>query len=164
MVVLNVPDMVNVSDGKVACQCLFCCCNLWCLNSAQTSIVALWGLFYTLTVTKSWPTDLSCKFWCFWGPSKSCVVGIPSRSPLRCRLDWLQTACCCCNSFNSSIPLSLEHHLIILVIMSATPKVPPSSTMESDLSTGGASFEMHETLLHCFLPPHSCKMFRKSKT
>lgn len=29
------------------------------------------------------------------------------------------------NSFNSSIPLSLEHHLIILVIMPATPTAPP---------------------------------------
>lgn len=29
------------------------------------------------------------------------------------------------SSFNSSVPLSLEHQLIISVIMLATPKVPP---------------------------------------
>lgn len=103
--VLNVPDTVAAFGEKLACQ-------LAAINN--TEIVFMSALFSQGSY--SHPIRNSCARHMKLLLLSPIQVWLTSNSLL------LKPA----NSFNSSIRLSLEHPLIIPLIMPATPKFPPS--------------------------------------
>lgn len=69
------------------------------------------------------------------------------------------------SSFNSSVPLSLEHHLIISVIMPATPKVPPlhhNRTWPEQKEKKRLGSFWNAFLVFSYLPSLPLKEFHKS--
>lgn len=69
------------------------------------------------------------------------------------------------SSFNSGVPLSLEHHLIISVIMPATPKVPPlhhNRTWPEQKGKKRLGSFWNAFLVFSYLPSLPLKEFHKS--
>lgn len=113
--VLNLVDSVADFDEKLACQ-------LTTINNTEMAFKPTF-FWWSFCILKQWLnlSHTSCAFLyktCFFSYSH-----ILSHSGLT---DFKQPVAKPTDSFNSSIPLSLEHHLIIPVIMPATHTVPPS--------------------------------------